>query len=113
MSNAQTQEIRVARLHGMTLFRILFIGLLGFHVASTLLVMVLVLIGVLPVETAAQQPPITTVLAYVGAYLVLGILLSPFWVGMTWVCVWSGLRLYALFRPFRLSFVPSSDNAPT
>ena len=116
MSGAPTSEIQVARLSGPTLFRILFIGLLGFHIASTLLVMVLVLFGILPVETVEQQPPTSTILGFVAAYLLLGILFSPFWVGVTWLCVWSGLRVYAIFRPIRIGFlrhdISSKDDVP-
>jgi len=102
----ETSEIQVARLSGSTLFRILLIGMLGFHIASTLLVVVLVLLGVLPLETVEQQPPTIAILAYVAAYLLLGVVLSPFWVGVTWLCAWSGLRIYAMFRPIRIRFLP-------
>ena len=45
----------------------------------------------------------------VAAYLVVGAVFSPFWVGVTWACVWVGLRLYGLFRPIRIAFTAYAD----
>ena len=92
------------------MFRVLFLGFLAFHTMSTLFVAVLVIAGVLPLETTAPPVPETIPVLYaVGAYLLLGVLFSPIWVGALWVSIWPGVWLYSLFRPMKLRYVPHDE----
>ena len=94
------------------MFKVLFLGFLAFHTMSTLLVAVLVIVGVLPLETTA--PPVSETipaLYAVGAYLLVGVLFSPIWVGALWVSIWPGVWLYSLFRPMKLRYVPHDEQS--
>ena len=103
-------EIIVKRISGSTMFKVLFLGFLAFHTMSTLLVAVLVIVGVLPLETTAPPASETIPALYaVGAYLLVGVLFSPIWVGALWVSIWPGVWLYSLFRPMKLRYVPHDE----
>ena len=103
-------EIIVKRISGSTMFKVIFLGFLAFHTISTLLVAVLVIAGILPLETTASPVPETIPVLYaVGAYLLIGILFSPIWVGALWVSIWPGVWLYSLFRPMKLRYVPHDE----
>ena len=99
------QHIEVRRISGKSLFKVLFVGLLVFHVATTILVILLTLLGVLPLEASTQDVELTSLLGFVGAYLLIGILFSPIWVGVLWLTVWPGLWLYSKFKTTTLSYI--------
>ena len=103
-------EIIVKRISGSTMFKVIFLGFLAFHTMSTLLGAVLVIAGVLPLETTASAAPETiSVLYAVGAYLLVGLFFSPIWVGALWVSIWPGVWLYSFFRPMKLRYVPHDE----
>ncbi len=92
------------RIGGGTLYKLLLIGMVSLHLVITLTVLVLVLVGVLPVE--AQRPPVIISLGIVAAYLVIGIVTAPLWVGIMWLGIWPGLWIYSLLRPILLRYHP-------
>lgn len=105
-------RIVVKRISGATTFKVLFVGFLTFHVITTLVIAVLVLFGVLPLEPASQtatesMAPFFAVLAY----LLLGVVLSPVWVGALWLSIWPGIWLYSTIRPMNLGYI-SLDEQP-
>ena len=103
-------RIKVKRISGSTTFKVLFVGFLCFHVATTLLAVLLVLIGVLPLEVAdSAATDSMTPLMFLGAYLLVGVLFSPIWVGAFWLSIWPGVWLYSLFRTMELGYVPSDE----
>lgn len=98
-------EIEAKRISGRTLFKLLFVGLLVVHVSITLVVMLLTVMGVLPLESIGSESQTTTLIGFLGAYLILGILLSPLWVCVAWLSIWPGLWLYSLLRPMSFRYV--------
>lgn len=105
-----SSSIIVKRISGGTTFKILFVGFLAFHIISTLVVFVLVMIGALPLDTT--NPTVTelmTPILFLGAYLLVGVVLSPIWVGALWLSIWPGVWLYSLFRSMNLSYVPPDE----
>jgi len=97
-------KISAKRISGGTTFKILLVGFLTFHIVSTLIAIALVVIGVLPLE--ATNPELTTPLLFLVAYLIIGVLFCPVWVGFLWLSIWPGIWLYSLFRPMDLGYVP-------
>ena len=103
-------KVLAKRISAATTFKILFVGFVVFHVASSMVVAVLVLLDVLPLEPPTEPLPFNPLLA-VFAYLVVGFLLSPMWVGVAWLSIWPGIWLYSLLRPMKLEYVPSDDQS--
>ncbi|MDH3642101.1 MAG: hypothetical protein OES38_08390 [Gammaproteobacteria bacterium] len=105
-----SSTITVKRISGSTTFKVLFVGFICFHVVTTLLAAILVLIGVLPLELADPASiDAMTPLLILGTYLLVGVLFSPIWVGFFWVSIWPGVWLYSLFRNMELGYVPSDE----
>ena len=102
-------KIIVKRISGSTMFKVLFLGFIAFHTTSTLLIAVLVVAGVLPLDSTPPVPETMTVLYAVGAYLLVGIVFSPIWVGALWVSIWPGVWLYSFVRPMTLGYVPPDE----
>ncbi|MEJ2133146.1 MAG: hypothetical protein P8Y95_16320 [Gammaproteobacteria bacterium] len=95
-------SVEAIRIGGATFYKLLLIGMVSAHVVITLSVMVLVLLGVMPIE--AEKPPIPISLGILGAYLLVGIVAAPLWVGVFWLGIWPGLWIYSLVRPVRLRY---------
>lgn len=102
---SMVRNIEVARVSGSTLFKMLFVGSLAFHVLITLLIILLTLAGILPLETSAEYVPSTSLIGFLVGYLMLGILLSPFWVGALWLSIWPGLWLYSNFKTMKIHYI--------
>ena len=102
--------ITVKRISGGALFKVLLVGFLSFHLVSTLAVVALVLVGLLPAESTSSSVPETmTVILILGGYLLAGVLFSPIWVGILWLSIWPGVWLYSLFRSMNLGYVPADE----
>ena len=107
-------KIAVKRISGSTMFKVLFVGFLAFHTISTLLIALFVVAGVLPLEpTTSTASESMTPLFAVIAYLLVGVLLSPIWVGALWLSIWPGVWLYSLFRPMNLGYIPPDEQPRT
>ena len=104
--------ITAKRIGAGSTFKLLFLGFVVFHVTSTVIVMLLTAVGILPLEsTYADTGVATTPMLFLLAYLAAGLVLSPLWVGTLWLSIWPGLWLYSLVRPTRISYV-AVDDAP-
>jgi len=101
-------KIAVKRISGGTTFKVFFIGFLVFHIISTLFIAVLVLVGVVPLEATNATESVTPLFAVI-AYLLVGVLFSPIWVGALWLSIWPGVWLYSLFRPMDLGYIPPDE----
>ena len=99
-----THTLTVRRLAPGTLFRLLMLGAVVFHVASSLIVLLLVAAGVLPFDAAADEVPLSTLLLIVAAYLVAGVIFTPLWAGVLWLAVWPGLWLYSMVRTIDIRY---------
>lgn len=106
--------ITVQRISGGSTFKVLFIGCLTLHIVSTLIVAALVMAGILPIEpTYAVDTESMAPIFILGAYLLVGVVLSPVWVGVLWLSIWPGVWLYSLFRPMNLAYVPRDERPGT
>ncbi|MGI9327430.1 MAG: hypothetical protein ACR2PZ_19585 [Pseudomonadales bacterium] len=103
-------QILVKRISGGTTFKLIFIGFLVFHVSSTLLVAALVLLGILPLEATDSAETVSPLLAVI-AYLLIGMIFSPIWVGALWLSIWPGVWLYSLIRPVNLGYIPAVEKS--
>lgn len=103
-----SSRILVKRISGGTTFKLIFIGFVVFHISSTLLVAVLVVLGFLPLEATDATASVSPLVAVI-AYLLVGMIFSPIWVGALWLSVWPGVWLYSLFRPVNLGYLPDDE----
>lgn len=103
------------RISGTSIFKILFIGGLVVHVVITLFIAALVAVGLQPIGESTNLVPTDTMtpIAFLGAYLVLGVVLSPAWVGALWLSIWPGVWLYSQFRPMNLGYIPTDHEHDT
>jgi hypothetical protein len=90
------------------MFKVLFVGFLAFHTFSTLLIAVLVLAGALPLDPTSATESVGSLFA-VLAYLLVGVVFSPIWVGALWLSIWPGVWLYSFFRPMILGYIPPDE----
>lgn len=101
-------RITVKRVSGASIYKMLFIGSLCFHIVTTLLTIALVMSGAVEVTESAVTDAVSPLL-FLGAYLLVGVLLSPLWVGALWLSIWPGLWFYSLFWPLRLGYVSPEE----
>jgi len=104
--------VKAKRIGAGSTFKLLFIGSVVFHIATTLLMMLLTLVGVVPLENAYVGSDISvSPMLVLLAYLVAGLILCPVWVCALWLSIWPGLWLYSLVRYTHIGYVAAAAAA--
>ena len=104
------QSVIAQRIGGGTLYKLLLIGMVWLHLVTSLTVLVLVVVDVLPMEAGlppgAEEPSMIITLGIAAAYMAIGVVTAPLWVGIMWLGIWPGLWIYSLLRPIVLRYRP-------
>ena len=105
-----TKKIRIQRLRGGTLLKLLLIGNLLFFVPLLTIIGILGVFGLAPVTL--NDKPVTGPMALIAA-LIGGGWLALFFSIIPWGTAFLGLWLYSRFKSIELRYVPASETEKT
>lgn len=105
-----SKKLRIQRLRGGTLFKIIFIGNFLFFIPFSILMGILSFFGAATV-TWNEQP--LTGFAGLIASPFIGVFIALLFSVFLWVSIFIGLWLYSKFKPIELEYIPVSETGTT
>jgi hypothetical protein len=102
----RNETLRIQRLRGGTLFKIIFIGNSLFFIPFSVLMGILSFFGAATIRWNEQ--PLTGFAGFVASPYI-GVFITLLFSAFLWVSTFIGLWLYSKFRPIELEYIAVSD----
>ena len=104
------EYVIVNRLSAGTLFKILSIGTIGVYVVLGLALMIMTILGYPLQAVDGESIGMIKSILFIIAFTMVGIITSPMWSAILWLCIWPGLKVYSMFSPMKIRYIKHEKN---